>query len=170
MGCRFSFFQLIALERILKKIQTDFFCHFIFFDAVLDLDPWFFMYWYPVRYTNLGKIGNPVFFTKQVNMDSKYICTTILRRDERCSISPGTVSTTRRKFEHNDVESDKFARERSSTEKLRGILRAESGQDIARSGLASVSLLLQGSRQQQQQAGISADGVPGRNKVQKNFA
>ena len=102
-------------------------------------------------------------------MDLKYI-QQFFRRDERCSISPGTVSTTRRKFEHNDVESDKFARERSSTEKLRSILRAESGQDIARSGLASVSLLLLGSRQQQQQAGISADGVSGQNKVQTNIA
>ncbi len=83
-------------------------------------------------------------------------------RDERTAISPGTVSTARRKFEQNnnrtnnsssinnindnsDVESDKFARERSSTEKLRGILQAEGA---GSGGLSSVSLLHLGTRQQ----------------------
>jgi hypothetical protein len=83
-------------------------------------------------------------------------------RDERTAISPGTVSTARRKFEQNninrtnsnsssinnndnsDVESDKFARERSSTEKLRGILQAEGA---GSGGLSSVSLLHLGTGQ-----------------------
>jgi hypothetical protein len=97
------------------------------------------------------------------------------RRDERNTISPGTVSHTRRKFEtassSSEVESDKFARERASTEKLsgsgrrscsterlrscsteklRGILRSEKDPEGS-SGLSSVSLLLLGSRQHQQE-------------------
>ncbi len=105
-------------------------------------------------------------------------------RDERTAISPGTVSTARRKFEQNnnnrinnnsssinnnknnsnnnsdnsDVESDKFARERSSTEKLRGILQAEGA---GSGGLSSVSLLHLGTRQQAEEE----EGSGGLSKV-----
>ena len=56
------------------------------------------------------------------------------------------------------MESDKFARERSSTEKLRCILRSESGQDMRSSGLASVSLLLMDSNSRQLAADPTVEG------------
>ncbi len=107
---------------------------------------------------------------------------TATTRDERTAISPGTVSTARRKFEQNnnnsrtnsnssnsssinnnnndnsDVESDKFARERSSTEKLRGILQSESA---GSGGLSCVSLLHLGHTRQQ----AEEEGSGGLSKV-----
>jgi hypothetical protein len=66
------------------------------------------------------------------------------------------------------VESDKFARERSSTEKLRSILRAESAEDKT-SGLTSVSLLLMGTRQNNVGGTPERDGETAINKVHATF-
>ena len=115
--------------------------------------------------------------------------------DERTAISPGTVSNARRKFEPNnnnkpnssssnnssDVESDKFARERSSTEKLRGILQAESegsgglpsgglsSGGLSSGGLSSVSLLLLGSRQQEEGGGDAPGELSPLNQIKVNI-